>query len=127
MDITEAAVVLTPRLQVETAVTPPPVAAVEATPHLPAVAVPTLPRAGEVVAVAIAIPHPVEAAVVVAAIVPAAAPMAADDTKLTYEQGHVAGTSTQPAAAPAFLSAPLLIPAPNVAQVDGMKTNLRSR
>lgn len=87
MDITEAAVVLTLRLRVETAVTPPPVAAVEATPYLPEVAVPTLPRAGEVVAVAIAILHPVEAAVVAAAIVQAAVPMAADDTKLTYEQG----------------------------------------
>jgi hypothetical protein len=133
VDITEAAVVPTPRLRVETAVTLPRVAAAEATPHLPAVAVPTPLRAEEVVvAVAVAIPHLVVVAVeaaatvpVAVAIVPAAAPMAADDTKLTYEQGHAAGTSTQPAAAPAFLLASYLIPAPNVAQVDRMKTNLR--
>jgi len=68
------------------------------------VAAPTQLREGEVVAVAIALPHPVAVAVVeAAAIVPAAAPMAVDDTKLTYEQGlRQAPQLNQPQPLPSF-------------------------
>ena len=108
--ITEAVAEATLRLRVEAAIIPPPaVVVVEATlpPRVEAAAI--LPPAGAVV---IAIRRPVAVAeavatvpAVAAATVPAAA-TEAEDVKLTYQQGQAAGTSTQPAAAPAFLLGP---------------------
>ena len=99
----EAVAEVTLNLRAEAAITrPPAVAAI--TLHLPAEAAVILPPA---VAVVIAIRRHVAVvgAAVEEATAQAAAPTEAEDTKLTYKQGHAAGTSTQPAAAPAFLLA----------------------
>jgi len=129
--ITEAVAEATLRLRVEAAIIPPPaVVVVEATlpPRVEAAIIPppavvvveaTLPPRVEAAAilppagaVVIAIRRPVAVAeavatvpAVAAATVPAAA-TEAEDVKLTYQQGQAAGTSTQPAAAPAFLLGP---------------------
>jgi hypothetical protein len=99
----EAVAEFTLRLPAEAAITRPPAVA-EVTLHLPEVAAVILPPA-VVVVIAIRRHVAVLGAAAAEATAQAAAPTEAEDTKLTYKQGQAAGTSTQPAAAPAFLFA----------------------